>query len=63
MRWFMSKLLRQDPVATIVHQFVCSSCEGIDEIETELSRSMSLRMVRRKPGLRRELLKRLSEVA
>ena len=34
-RWFMSKLMRQDPRAAIVHRFVCPGCEGIEEIETE----------------------------
>lgn len=32
----MSKIMRQDPVATTVHQFVCPACEGIDEIETRV---------------------------
>ncbi|WBL77260.1 hypothetical protein I3J27_30190 [Bradyrhizobium xenonodulans] len=31
----MSKLVRQKPLATVVHQFVCPGCEGIDGIETE----------------------------
>ena len=35
MRWFMSKLMRHDPGAAILHRFVCPGCEGVDEIETE----------------------------
>ena len=35
MRWFMSKLERQEPVTTIVHTFVCPGCEGVAETETE----------------------------
>jgi acetone carboxylase gamma subunit len=35
MRWFMSKLVRQDPVDIIVHRFACPDCEGIHEVESE----------------------------
>jgi hypothetical protein len=31
MRWFMSKLERQEPVTTIVRSFVCPGCEGVAE--------------------------------
>lgn len=35
MRWLMSKLMGRAQAATIVHRFVCPSCEGIEEIEAE----------------------------
>jgi len=35
MRWFMSKLESQQPVATVDHRFVCPGCEGVVETETE----------------------------
>jgi hypothetical protein len=35
MRWFMSKLERQEPVTTIVHSLVCPGCEGAADTETE----------------------------
>lgn len=35
MRWFMSKLARQQPVTAIIHRFVCPGCEGVTESETE----------------------------
>jgi hypothetical protein len=34
-RWFMSRLVPQEPVTRIVHRFVCPGCEGIHEVEAE----------------------------
>jgi hypothetical protein len=63
MRWFMSKLVRQDPEAAIVHRFVCPGCEGVDEIETEFKPIHVPPDGPAEPGVRRELLDKSLEVA
>lgn len=35
MNWYMSKFVRGEPAATIVHLFACSGCGGVHETETE----------------------------
>jgi len=35
MKWFRSELVRDEPRSLIVHQFICPSCEGVRNQQTE----------------------------
>jgi hypothetical protein len=37
MRWFSSKLVRDDPEAIIEHEFVCQNCEQAERMTTKFT--------------------------
>ena len=37
MKWFCSKLVREEPVPVIEHQFICPSCRRVERSRTELA--------------------------